>query len=192
MSGTPPPTAASKRICAPRSPASRSSSGPCAASSILLAVTTDAPCSSARRTIAYACSTPPITSTTTSGRAASASSTLSRPGHRVGHPVDALARDVAIEDVRQLNALGQLRADRRESGRPRRRPCRTRRARPAAGGAARRRYVLRYRSWSFAVPVMDSRLVCQLNAVIVALRLALVSVLAQGRPSPSQVPSPER
>ena len=34
------------------SPASRSSSGPCAASSILLAVTTDAPCSSARRTSA--------------------------------------------------------------------------------------------------------------------------------------------
>ena len=67
MIGMPPPTAASKESCAPRSSASFASSTPCAASSALLAVTTPLPVSSAARTLACAGpSSPPISSTKTS------------------------------------------------------------------------------------------------------------------------------
>src|SRR5678815_4534230 len=77
MSGTPPPTAASKRSRTPLRDAAFKSSGPCAASNILLAVTTDVPCSIDLLTHSYAGVTPPTTSTTTSGRPLRTSSKLS-------------------------------------------------------------------------------------------------------------------
>ena len=91
---------------APRARATRarsSSSVPWCAISCLFAVTTDLPASSAPRTQSYAGCSPPTSSMTMSTSDVEDLVGRLGPAHRRRHPVHALARDVAIEDVRQLD-----------------------------------------------------------------------------------------
>src|SRR3954454_14218862 len=91
MTGTTPPTAASKRSCTSFSRAQSHSSSPCWASSCLLAVTTWRPARIAASTCSRAGSMPPMTSTT---RSALSRTSWKVPRERVRTPVSSGRRPV--------------------------------------------------------------------------------------------------
>src|SRR5689334_830675 len=103
ITGTTPPTAASKRSCTLAARAASYSSSPCCESTCLLAVTTWRPASIARRMYSRAGSSPPITSTTRSERSTMSSKS---PRLRVSTPLISGRRPVlaSIESARSSSS----------------------------------------------------------------------------------------